>query len=427
MTNYRTEKVPLAEQVFSVHPCDDFVAAYHALCGGAIKASEELLNDNDLNTLQEFRSDILSDLLEDMPISQESPQDLTELNDFIVNQVMRLALPQNRERDPWFRVIAMNIAIMMLRHQQKLYQASTRYQDQNEGVRNYEKTLRQAREWAETENPDGRYKPIFQQAGVGKDTNFLAFLKMLDEVGSTVELVIVNDLDDNMTPNSSVYDRGKPGNWPTDPLVDSYDSYDAQGPGFDLAKMRLPIMDGAQLHPFTQGIATELLRRVGLHAYASRFRDVDEAAQLCAQLGCDFHILTGNMHLIAESFADFLKAQSGLKEISVSGLKPDNALSGEKSLYLFDQWHPKRIVIVSDDGDGSLCKAISEEEGTLPFHNFCFMATRKNVKGELPFKLQSVFEEAGIPYAENYRDGVNGYQGVLGYLKIFKAWLRNTC
>ena len=152
------------------------------------------------------------------------------------------------------------------------------------------------------------------------------------------------------------------------------------------------------------------------------------AAKLAHETKAEFRVLTSNMAAYGRGVA---KNLGHSEEIVVEGLKADSIMAQEKPLRLMEMIleDPEAVILFSDDRDRRTCEAIeagSAIEGLeipLPLEDMVMFASRVAGEGETKdFKLAATLKENGIAFAENHKDGQEGYQGVVKMMQIYQRW-----
>lgn len=247
------------------------------------------------------------------------------------------------------------------------------------------------------------------------------------------ELVIVHDLDNNLTLDESYYSDFP--NWNL--FLKAKEVHDKYQISPWEARFSALSIFGTQ-HSDTRKSFLLLLKDLGCKISHLVFEDVKELSRKLSffsshegEIKC--YIVTANNSIVAKEVSERL----GWLPPRVWGVNESNCDGFDKSLTMLEIFcdNPNIILICSDDGDSGLIQDMKKESLLpnknikLPLSHLCFFAARCATEYESSqYNLYEELNSQKIPFLSNYAKKnlsgkIYGYQGVTEYVKVYKEWV----
>lgn len=253
---------------------------------------------------------------------------------------------------------------------------------------------------------------------------------------TTPRLIIVHDIDNNLT-----FD----------------DSYYREFPNYDLFSKAKEVHDKYKISPWesrfsalsvfgmlnsnTRKSFLFLLKVLGRNISNLVFEDVKELLYQSAHFfhqegGIECCIVTANNSIVASE----LSTQLGWFPNRVWGVNERNCDGFDKALTLLEILcaNPNIILVCSDDGDSGLIQDLEKESLVqnssinIPLSYLCFFAARYAREDEpIQYGLYEALNSRNFPFLLNWAERLpsgkmNGYQGVNKYVGVYKEWISKT-
>lgn len=247
------------------------------------------------------------------------------------------------------------------------------------------------------------------------------------------ELVIVHDLDNNLTLDESYYSDFP--NWNL--FLKAKEVHDKYQISPWEARFSALSIFGNQ-HLDTRKNFLLLLKDLGCKISHLVFEDVKELSQKLSffssqEGGIECCIVTGNNSIVANEVSERL----GWLPARVWGVNESNCDGFDKALTLLEIFcdKPNIILICSDDGDTGLIQDMKKESLLpsknikLPLSRLSFFAARCATEDESSqYRLSQELNFQKIPFLSNYANKtlsgkIYGYQGVTEYVKIYREYI----
>lgn len=346
--------------------------------------------------------------------SWERPTQLSYLDTEIRRGIVSIARENNPLR---VRVLALDLAILSVAHQERMATvqnfAGAHQLEIAAHARIVENAVRSAN--------DVRH-PL---ARTPADQALLATLESkLEATGKIPRLIVFNDIDNNLAPHDT-YNRHKPSDGADAVIDDLLAQVEAGIP----IPQRIVLIHPLQTKGKDAEVLEDIYRDVGRRIESELFRDVIPLARRAAEEGVDFHLLTANLEVCGEGVRHAL----GHPKMQVFGAAVDSVRGFEKALALADVQlrNPDAVMLLSDDGDSSIRKAIKAGAmipGMPPIEHTMLFAARVSVQADgRTFKLEPELSHRGIPFFPNSYDaadegGAHGYQGTTRAIELYLEW-----